>query len=160
MRTAYEQLEVSPAASEDQIRAAYLGLIARYHPDRHAGHPLSGLAAERAAELNGAYRILSDPGRRAAYDEDLRVAATGASARSRGAPVSEAPVILVRALAIGVALILVLRAASLLWRLVVGLAQATREVLAGAAGTPLSLLLFLTAAGLGFWLLRKRRRQR
>ena len=121
IRTAYELLGVAPTASGAQIRAAYLELIARYHPDRHAGHPLAGLAADRAAELNEAYRILSDPGRRAVHDEDIRLAATTASARSRVAREAGALVILLRALAIGVALVLVVRLAPILWRAIGGL---------------------------------------
>jgi curved DNA-binding protein CbpA len=159
-RTAYEVLGVAPTASGAQIRAAYLELIARYHPDRHAGHPLAGLAADRAAELNEAYRILSDPGRRAVHDEDIRLAATKASARSRVARETAALVILLRVLAIGVALVIVLRLSPIFWRAIAGLFRSIQQGLAGAAGTPLTLLFPLAAlTGIVVWGLRARRRR-
>ncbi len=158
VRTAYDLLGVAPTASAEQIRAAYLELIARYHPDRHAGHPLAGLAAERATELNEAYRVLSDVGRRAVHDEDIRLAATKASARARVAREARALVILLRVLAIGVAFVLVLRLSPLLWRALGGLARAVQQALAGASGTPLTLLFPLAVVtGIVVSVLRKRR---
>ena len=64
----YDVLGVARNASDDEIRAAYRTLVGRYHPDKHAGNPLEGLAAEKVAEINRAYEILSDARRRAAYD--------------------------------------------------------------------------------------------
>jgi hypothetical protein len=76
----YEILGVARNASDDEIRAAYRTLVARYHPDKHAGNPLEGLAVEKAAELNRAYEILSDPRRRAAYDRGPTKPGAGPSA--------------------------------------------------------------------------------
>lgn len=56
----YRVLGVSPAAEEDVIRAAYLALMKRYHPDQNQ----SAQAAERAKEVAAAYAMLSDPNRR------------------------------------------------------------------------------------------------
>lgn len=87
--THYDTLEVSPAASPETIRAAYRSLMQRFHPDRHPGD--EG-AARRAAEISRAYDVLSDPGRRAAYDASLRRtppsrnAPAGAAAQSPHAP--------------------------------------------------------------------------
>ncbi len=64
----YDTLGVGRAASAAEIRAAYRALVARYHPDKHAGNPLEGLAAEKMAEVSRAYAILGDGKRRAAYD--------------------------------------------------------------------------------------------
>ncbi len=64
----YAVLGVARNASAAEIRTAYLGLVARYHPDHHQGNPLEGLAADKMSELNQAWEILSDPERRAAYD--------------------------------------------------------------------------------------------
>jgi curved DNA-binding protein CbpA len=52
------------------VKRAFRMLIARYHPDKvqHLGQEFQAMAAERAAELTEAYRILSDDGRRAEYD--------------------------------------------------------------------------------------------
>ena len=64
----YEILEVSPNASPEVIRAAYKSLMQRYHPDRQPG----AVKAEQAILLVQAYEVLSDPGRRAAYDLELK----------------------------------------------------------------------------------------
>ena len=64
----YFVLGLARDAGEAEIRAAYRDLVAKYHPDKHQGNPLEGLAAEKMAELNRAYEILSDPDRRAEYD--------------------------------------------------------------------------------------------
>lgn len=70
MKDYYGLIEVAPTASTDEIRRAFRGLIARYHPDKvqHLGKEFQAMAADRAAELTEAYRILSDAERRAAYD--------------------------------------------------------------------------------------------
>jgi curved DNA-binding protein CbpA len=64
----YAVLGVNRNATSDEIKAAYRELVAKYHPDRHHGNPLEDLAAAKLAEINQAYEILSDPGRKAAYD--------------------------------------------------------------------------------------------
>ncbi|HEX9258653.1 MAG TPA: J domain-containing protein [Acidimicrobiales bacterium] len=67
--THYERLGVSPAATTAEIKAAYHRLARRVHPD--AG---GGLASAEMAAANEAWRVLSDPGRRAMYDASLRPA--------------------------------------------------------------------------------------
>lgn len=47
------------------IRAAYLALIRRYHPDGNS----SAAAAARTRAINAAYAVLSDPDKRAEYDQ-------------------------------------------------------------------------------------------
>jgi preprotein translocase subunit Sec63 len=64
----YAVLDVARTATAEEIRAAYLSLAARYHPDQHHGNPLEELASARMAEINRAYELLSDPRRRAAFD--------------------------------------------------------------------------------------------
>ncbi|MBC8132379.1 MAG: J domain-containing protein, partial [Deltaproteobacteria bacterium] len=64
----YVILGVPRTATAAEIRAAYLALGARYHPDRHQGNPLKELASAKMAEVNRAYEILSDRKRRAAFD--------------------------------------------------------------------------------------------
>ena len=75
-KTHYENLELPPTASADEIKKSFRSLIARYHPDKvqHLGREFQDMAADRAAELTEAYRILSDPGRRADYDRMLSAA--------------------------------------------------------------------------------------
>jgi curved DNA-binding protein CbpA len=54
-------------ADEETIRSAYRILARRYHPDRGAGS-----SAEKFRQINDAYEILIDPGRRQAYDLSLQ----------------------------------------------------------------------------------------
>ena len=77
-KTHYENLELPPTAGADEIKKSFRALIARYHPDKvqHLGKEFQDMAADRAAELTEAYRILSDAGRRAEYDRTLGAAAT------------------------------------------------------------------------------------
>jgi hypothetical protein len=65
----YEILEVSQNASQEVIKAAYKSLMQRYHPDRNPGN--AGVA-EHASQVIVAYKVLSDPGERAAYDARLK----------------------------------------------------------------------------------------
>lgn len=67
----YEVLGVPRDAPAELIRRQYLALAAKYHPDKHAGHPLEELAAKHLARLNEAYAVLSDAAARAAYDAAL-----------------------------------------------------------------------------------------
>lgn len=58
----YEVLGVAGDASADEIHFAYRDLARRLHPD--AG----GADVSEMARVNDAWRILSDPARRVAYD--------------------------------------------------------------------------------------------
>jgi len=70
LKNYYELLEIAPNASADEVKKSFRAQIARYHPDKvqHLGKEFQSMAAERAAWLTEAYRILSDEGRRAEYD--------------------------------------------------------------------------------------------
>lgn len=72
MKDYYSLLSVGPQATADDIKRAFRREIARYHPDKvhHLGAEFQALAAERAAELTEAYRVLMDAGLRAAYDRE------------------------------------------------------------------------------------------
>ncbi len=65
MKDYYALLNVSPDASLAQIDAAYRRLVQRHHPNARS----SPQALERLRELNEAWRVLSDPTLRAAYDQ-------------------------------------------------------------------------------------------
>ncbi len=82
VKNLYELLEVDPAAPVETVKHAFRQQIARYHPDKvqHLGRELQELAATRTAELTEAYRVLSDPERRRAYDQLLDLSRTGAAA--------------------------------------------------------------------------------
>ena len=61
----YEVLGVSKDASQDEIKSAYRKLARQYHPDLHPGDEE---AANKFKEVSEAYETLSDPQKRAAYD--------------------------------------------------------------------------------------------
>jgi len=63
----YNVLGVSPTASGDEIRKAYRSLAMRHHPDRNT-HPG---AASRFNAIKMAYELLSDPKKRAEYNQGL-----------------------------------------------------------------------------------------
>ena len=88
-KTHYEHLELPPTATAEEIKRSFRALIARYHPDKvqHLGKEFQEMAAERAAELTEAYRILSDATRRAEYDRTLN----GSGAPSPSSPAARPP---------------------------------------------------------------------
>jgi curved DNA-binding protein len=59
----YEALQISPNAEASTIQRVYRMLAGRYHPD----NPATG-DADRFVLLQAAYRVLTDPAQRAAYD--------------------------------------------------------------------------------------------
>ncbi len=62
----YAILGVSPDASEEEIKRAFRRLALKYHPDRNPGDKT---AEEKFKEINEAYQVLSDPEKRARYDQ-------------------------------------------------------------------------------------------
>ncbi len=62
----YETLGVPRTASADDIKKAYRKLALQCHPDRNPGDKA---AEEKFKSLSEAYDILSDPDKRAAYDQ-------------------------------------------------------------------------------------------
>jgi len=65
MRDPYEVLGVSKSASPEDIKKAYRKLAKKLHPDANKKDPN---AANRFAELNGAYEIVGDDDKRKAFD--------------------------------------------------------------------------------------------
>ncbi|SRR5689334_4245979 len=63
----YSVLGVSPSATRAEIAHAYRRQLRDHHPDRRAGSAHSG-ADELLDQILGAYALLRDPHRRAAYD--------------------------------------------------------------------------------------------
>jgi hypothetical protein len=59
----YEFLEISPQATHETIHRVYRFLATRYHPDHSATGNL-----EKFAQLTAAYKVLSDPAKRADYN--------------------------------------------------------------------------------------------
>jgi curved DNA-binding protein CbpA len=59
----YEFLEISPQATQETIHRVYRYLASRYHPDSSGTGDL-----DKFVQLAAAYKVLSDPARRAEYD--------------------------------------------------------------------------------------------
>jgi DnaJ-class molecular chaperone len=64
-RDYYEVLGVNKTAGADEIKSAYRKAALKYHPDRNKE---TG-AEEKFKEINEAYQVLSDPGRKQKYDQ-------------------------------------------------------------------------------------------
>ena len=62
----YKILGVDRKASEDEIKRAYRKLALKYHPDRNPGDKK---AEDNFKEINEAYQVLSDPDKRARYEQ-------------------------------------------------------------------------------------------
>lgn len=65
-RDYYEVLGVSKTASEDEIKRGYRKVAKKYHPDMNPGDKN---AEEKFKEAAEAYEVLSDPEKRAKYDQ-------------------------------------------------------------------------------------------
>ncbi|MDY6085085.1 MAG: DnaJ domain-containing protein [Dialister sp.] len=62
----YEVLDVSEAATPEEIRKAYILLTKKYHPDT-TSLPLN-IAHKKMSEINKAYAVLSNSKSRESYD--------------------------------------------------------------------------------------------
>jgi molecular chaperone DnaJ len=71
----YKVLGVNRNTTMEEIRAAYLALVKKYHPDKYQDAALKELAEERLKEINEAYDLLTRQGTSA-------FARTGASSSS------------------------------------------------------------------------------
>ena len=66
-RDYYEVLGVERGASPDEIKQAFRRLAMKHHPDRNQANKTE--AEEKFKELSEAYEVLSDPQKKAAYDQ-------------------------------------------------------------------------------------------
>ena len=62
----YELLELSPEASQEQVKSQYRKLALKWHPDKNGNSPES---TERFKLISEAYSVLSNPDRRRHYDK-------------------------------------------------------------------------------------------
>lgn len=76
-RTYYDILELSRRAKQEEVKEAYRKLAKRYHPDRNADDPE---AESKFKEIQEAHATLSDPWKRALYDQDLQFGEYGSAA--------------------------------------------------------------------------------
>ena len=65
-RDYYETLGISKSATADEIKKAYRKVAKKYHPDVNAGDTT---AETKFKEANEAYAVLSDPDKKAKYDQ-------------------------------------------------------------------------------------------
>jgi DnaJ-class molecular chaperone len=65
-RDYYDILGVNRDAADEEIKKAYRKLAMKFHPDRNPDNPK---AEEHFKEVKEAYEILTDPDKRAAYDQ-------------------------------------------------------------------------------------------
>jgi chaperone protein DnaJ len=62
----YEILGLTKGASDEDIKKAFRKLAIQYHPDKNKGNKE---AEEKFKEINEAYQVLSDPEKKAQYDQ-------------------------------------------------------------------------------------------
>jgi DnaJ-class molecular chaperone len=83
----YELLGVRPEAGADELRHAYQGFAANFHPDAHMHRSAEERTAVNTIFKRGteAYRVLADPALRARYEEQRAGKFAGTGAASAGA---------------------------------------------------------------------------
>lgn len=93
MKTYYEILGLLQHADDVVIKAAYKALAQKYHPDKHNFN--AEISHRMMSELNSAFDVLGDPGKRKRYDVFLNRAAqpiqasTKSSAQSTPQPAAK-----------------------------------------------------------------------
>ncbi len=82
-RDYYEVLEVSRAATDQELKSAYRRLARSHHPDTNHNDPA---AEERFKELSEAYSVLSDSEQRQRYDRFGHAGVSSGAGQTWGAP--------------------------------------------------------------------------
>ena len=77
----YDVLGVTKSASEEEIKKAFHKLAHKYHPDK-------GGDEKKFKEINEAYQVLSNKGKRAQYDQFGRVFDGNDGFSAQGGPAS------------------------------------------------------------------------
>lgn len=82
MKDYYQILGVPSTATIEEIKTTFRKLAFKYHPDKNPGNVL---AEAHFKEILEAYAILSDPDRRAIYDDERWISGSGAKTKYREA---------------------------------------------------------------------------
>lgn len=84
-RNYYAILEIEPQAAPEEVKRSFRRLARRYHPDMNPGDKR---AEDKFKDINEAYEVLSDEGRRSQYDQFSRFIQNGKRkpSRSNGRP--------------------------------------------------------------------------
>jgi preprotein translocase subunit Sec63 len=118
----YEVLELTPTATDQELRQAFRGLSKRYHPDTTTLPAPEAEAAFR--QLRQSYAVLSDPVARRSYDARLQQVPLPAAPLRQATVVVSRPVPVRRALSGGEWFALLLLAVALVLSLVLGIGVA------------------------------------
>ena len=72
--TYYDVLEIPTSATQEEIKKAHHGLAQAYHPDKNANatERLRHDGEEKLKDINEAYNVLGDEGKRKQYDDLLK----------------------------------------------------------------------------------------
>jgi DnaJ-class molecular chaperone len=91
--TYYELFGVADDATADDVHDAFHVFCDTFHPDRHVGRPADEREALGAVFRRGteAFHVLSDPGLRAQYDQQLATAPSPHPPRIGFSPLSRPP---------------------------------------------------------------------
>jgi curved DNA-binding protein CbpA len=73
--THYDEFNVSPSATPEEIRQAHRNMARLLHPDNFQDGNLRALAECQMKRVNRIYSVLSDPAQRLAYDQEISLAA-------------------------------------------------------------------------------------
>jgi molecular chaperone DnaJ len=82
-RDYYQVLDLTRSATDAEVKKAYRRLAMKLHPDRN---PHDHETEEKFKEAKEAYEVLSDPQKRAAYDQYGHAGVEAASRRGAGGP--------------------------------------------------------------------------
>ncbi len=70
MKDLYDILEVPSNATLENIKEQYRFLVQAWHPDKFPSENQKAKAEEKIKQINGAFEILGNPAKRAAYDRE------------------------------------------------------------------------------------------
>jgi formylglycine-generating enzyme required for sulfatase activity len=81
MKDYYDILDVTPDASQENIKEQYRFLVQAWHPDKFPTPAQKAKAEEKIKDINGAFEVLGNPAKRAQYDRE-RISQSSAAARA------------------------------------------------------------------------------